>query len=117
MLTDLIFVKYSEQGAQGLLSEGFCRRRAEVQRVAEQYGERLAGYWATDDGEWDVVFILEAPDDHGHPAAGVVANLRGHASGTIARIHRTRLYSPETADADLDVVADMRYAGQDAPAS
>jgi uncharacterized protein with GYD domain len=111
MVADLIHVKYTEHGARAVLQEGFRSRRAEVQRIAEQYGERLAGYWVTDDGEWDVVFVLEAPDDGGHPGAGVVANLRGQASGSIARIRRTRLYSPEAVDADLDLIADMHFAG------
>ena len=80
-MIDLIHIKYTQQGARGLLEEGFCARRAEVQRVAEQYGERVAGYWVTDDGEWDVVFVLEGPDNADHPAGGVAANLRGQASG------------------------------------
>jgi len=114
-MIDLIHIKYTQQGARGLLEEGFCARRAEVQRVAEQYGERVAGYWVTDDGEWDVVFVLEGPDNADQPTGGVAANLRGQASGSIASIRRTRLYAPEAVDVDLGVVSDMRFAGQAAP--
>jgi uncharacterized protein with GYD domain len=116
MAIELILIKYSREGARGVVKEGFGFRRAAIQKVAAEYGERLLGFWATDDGEWDSVVILEATGDN-NPAGSVAANLHGHASGTIERIRRLRLYTPEIADADLGVAADMQWAGQNAPSS
>jgi uncharacterized protein with GYD domain len=108
---ELILTKYSRQGAQGIIEDGFCERRDAIQKVAAQFGETLVGYWATDNGEWDSVAILEASDDN--PAGSVATNLRGVASGSVERFRRFRLYTPEQADADLGVAAEARWAGQD----
>lgn len=112
MTIELILIKYSQQGARGVVEEGFVARRAAIQKVAEDYGEQLVGFWATDDGEWDSATILESTDDH-HPAGSVATNLHARASGTIERVRRLRLYQAEVADEDLGVAAHMHWAGQD----
>jgi len=116
MAIELILTKYTQKGAEGVVKEGFCFRRAAIQKVAEEYGERLVGFWATDDGEWDSVVILEYTADN-NPAGSVATNLHAKASGTIERTRRLRLFTPETADSDLGVSAEMEWAGQSSPPS
>jgi len=108
---ELLMLKYSEKGAAAVVREGLVSRREAVAKAASAVGGRIVGFWATDQGEWDAVFVLETPGEVDQ-AGGVGLNLRGQASGTWERIQRVRLYNPEDVDATLQVADTFRYAGQ-----
>ena len=107
----LKLLKYSEKGAAAVVKEGLASRRAAVEKYLEASGGRLLGFWGTDGGEWDAVFVIEAPAEFDF-SSGVAVNLRGQASGTWERIHSILLYPPEDVDRNLDVADTFRYAGQ-----
>jgi len=108
---ELLMLKYSEKGAAAVVREGLVSRREALAKAASAVGGRIVGFWATDQGEWDAVFVLETPGEVDQ-AGGVGLNLRGQASGTWERIQRVRLYNPEDVDATLQVADTFRYAGQ-----
>jgi uncharacterized protein with GYD domain len=110
-MIQLHLLKYSEKGAAAIMQEGLTSRRAAVEKALEGIGGRLLGFWGTDDGEWDAVFVTEAPADV-DLSSGVALNLRGQASGTWERISSIYLYPPEDVDRNLQVADTFRYAGQ-----
>ena len=107
----LNLLKYSEKGAAAVVKEGLASRRAAVEKILEDFGGRLLGFWGSDDGEWDAVFITEVPAEF-DLSSGVALNLRGKASGTWERFHSIFLYQPEDVDRNLQVADAFRYAGQ-----
>jgi uncharacterized protein with GYD domain len=108
---ELVMLKYSEKGAAAIVREGLVSRREAVAKVVSDLGGRILGFWATDQGEWDAVFVMETPGE-ADQAGGVSTNLRGQASGTWERFQRLRLFNPEDVDASLQVADTFRYAGQ-----
>ena len=107
----LNLLKYSEKGAAAVVKEGLAARRAAVEKILKEFGGRLLGFWATDDGEWDAVFVIEVPTDF-DLSSGVALNLRGQASGTWERVRSIFLYQPEDVDRALQVADSFRFAGQ-----
>jgi uncharacterized protein with GYD domain len=110
-MIQLHLLKYSEKGAAAVMQEGLTSRRAAVDKALEGVGGRLVGFWGTDDGQWDAVFVTETPADV-DLSSGVALNLRGQASGTWERIRSIYLYPPEDVDRNLQASDTFRYAGQ-----
>jgi uncharacterized protein with GYD domain len=114
MAIELIFTKYTQEGCAAIVDGGYVARRAALDKIVTDVGGRLVGYWATDDGEWDSVMIIEGD---GAPAGSATANLRGRASGQVERMRRYRLYNPDETDATLDLLAGVTWPGATGPSS
>jgi uncharacterized protein with GYD domain len=109
-MIEMVLTKYNEKGARGVLAEGLRARRTSIEKIVADFHGTLLGFWATDEGEFDTVTVMEFPDQI--DASGVAVNLQGQASGTWERVRRFRLYTAEAADADLGVGSDFQWAGQ-----
>jgi uncharacterized protein with GYD domain len=107
----LHLLKYSEKGAAAVVKDGLASRRAAVERILEDSGGRVLGFWGTDDGAWDAVFVTEVPAEF-DLSSGVGLNLRGQASGTWERVRSIFLYQPEDVDRSLQVGDAFRFAGE-----
>ena len=101
----LLQVRYTTQGAQGLLKEGGSSRRDLVKNLTEAAGGKLeAFYYAF--GEDDVIVIAEFPDN----TTAMAVSLNVSASGG-ASIRTTQLLEPEEIDAATKISVAYRPPG------
>ena len=98
-------VSYTPQGAQGLQKEGGSARRALVQRLTEQAGGKLEGFYFAL-GESDAYVIAELPD----ATTAAAISLTVGAAGA-ARLETVALLSPEEMDAAAKRTVDYRPPG------
>jgi uncharacterized protein with GYD domain len=83
---------YTKDGLQGLLKEGGSKRRAMVERLAQEMGGTMEAFYFAFGGD-DFHIILDLPSNVDMAAVALVAN----ASGTVkSRI--TVLLTPEELD-------------------
>jgi len=77
----LIEVKYTVDGAKGLLAEGGTKRREAATKAIKSVGGKVeAFYYAF--GKSDVVVILDAPDNVSVAAASLAIGASGGAANT-----------------------------------
>lgn len=88
----LIAANYTQQGVNGLLSEGGTSRRAALQATIESVGGSLEClYYAL--GTTDALIIAEFPDTE----SAVALSMRARAAGALD-ISLTQLVTPEQID-------------------
>jgi uncharacterized protein with GYD domain len=88
----LIQSTYTREGAEGIRSKGGIARRDAITNMARSLGGELEAYYFSF-GEYDVLAILDLPDDE---AAAAVAMVVDAAGGATART--TVLLTPEQID-------------------
>jgi uncharacterized protein with GYD domain len=88
----LIQSTYTREGAEGIRSKGGIARRDAITDMAGSLGGELEAYYFSF-GEYDVLAILDLPDDE---AAAAVAMVVDAAGGATART--TVLLTPEQID-------------------
>jgi uncharacterized protein with GYD domain len=88
----LIQSTYTREGAEGIRSKGGIARRDAITDMARSLGGELEAYYFSF-GEYDVLAILDLPDDE---AAAAVAMVVDAAGGATART--TVLLTPEQID-------------------
>jgi uncharacterized protein with GYD domain len=98
-------VAYTTQGAQGLQKEGGSARRSAVQRLLEQAGGKLEGFYFAL-GESDVYVIADIPDAKTAAAISLAVNATG-----AARLRTVVLVTPEEMDAAAKQAVDYRPPG------
>ena len=92
----LALVKYTPQGAQAVLDGGGTVARRERNRaIFKEIGLEIHSYWMSAEPEWDVVFVLEGPED---PTRDARLQLHQWAGGDIAASSIIRLADPEDVD-------------------
>ncbi|GAA2758972.1 GYD domain-containing protein [Actinopolymorpha rutila] len=88
----LIQSTYTREGAEGIRSKGGVTRREAVTDMARSLGGELGAYYFCL-GEYDVVAILDLPDDEAAAAVGLVVDAAGGAT-----TRTTVLLTPEQID-------------------
>jgi uncharacterized protein with GYD domain len=102
----LLQVKYTAEGARGLLKDGGSKRRAAATALVESVGGRLeAMYYAF--GESDAIVIVDAPDAASVAAASIAIG----ASGSVTS-RTTVLLTPEEVDAAVKKSATYTAPGR-----
>ena len=101
----LLQVRYTTQGAQGLLKEGGSSRRDLVKNLTEAAGGKLEAFYFAF-GEDDVIVIAEFPDNTTATAVSLNVSASGGAS-----IRTTQLLEPEEIDAATKISVAYRAPG------
>src|SRR5262245_44303792 len=83
---------YTKEGLQGLLKEGGSKRRAMVERLAQEMGGKLEAFYFAF-GSDDFHIILDLPSNVDMAAVALVANASGAVKSRI-----TVLMTPEEVD-------------------
>lgn len=96
----LQFVKYTPDGAKGLLETGMVARHATMSDAVAASGGTLHGFWAIEGSHWHVAALAEFSE--GSVAEGV---MRAYASGAWADHEVLRITSP----ADFDAATPFDY--------
>jgi uncharacterized protein with GYD domain len=98
-------VSYTPQGAQGLQKDGGTARRAAVQRLTEQGGGKLEGFYFAL-GECDAYVIADLPDT----TTATAISLAVAAAGA-AHLETVLLVTPEEMDTAARKTVDYRPPG------
>ena len=89
-------VKYSAQGAQAVIDGGgVVARRERNAGIFKEIGLEIVDYWVSADPEYDIVFVVEGPED---PARDARLQLHQWAGGDVASATLIRLADPEDVD-------------------
>ena len=106
----LVAVRYTAEGAQGVIREGGSSRRRAAQQVIESVGGTLECFYFAY-GETDMYTIADFPDELGPVAVSLaVAASGGSVMSTIP------LLTPEQMDAAAGMAVIYRPPGKEAPA-
>jgi uncharacterized protein with GYD domain len=93
---------YTEQGLQGLLDEGGSKRRAMVEKLAEEMGGKLEVFYYAF-GSDDFVIILDLPSNIDMAATAIVARASGMVKSRV-----TVLMDPKEVDQAVRRKVDFR---------
>lgn len=88
------FVKYTPEGAKGLLETGMVAREATMREVVASTGGTMHGFWAVEGGRWHVAALADFPE--GVAVQGV---MQAYAAGAWADHEVLRVASPSDFDA------------------
>ena len=105
MPTYLIKGVLSEQGAKGLLAQGFAAREAQFRDMVAAQGATVRGYWMSDQGELVVMLDQEEPWNR---ATGALSS---YASGAWNSMSVWELFDMPTLDAEMANVPDYTPPG------
>lgn len=98
-------VSYTAQGTQGLQKDGGSARRTAVQRLTDQAGGKLEGFYFAL-GDTDAYIIAELPDATSAAAISLAVNATG-----AAHVRTVALLTPEEMDAVAKKGVDYRPPG------
>ena len=98
-------VKYSSEGAKGVLKDGGSKRKAVVEELLRAHGGRLECFYFAF-GDDDAYLIADVPSNTEAAATAMVVG----ASGA-AQLSTTVLLTPEEIDAAAKVSLDYRPPG------
>jgi uncharacterized protein with GYD domain len=98
-------VNYTVDGTKGLLKDGGTKRRATVQKMIEQLGGKLHGFYYAF-GDYDAYLLVDLPD---HASAAAIS-LSVFAAGG-AQVKTTVLLTPEDIDAATKKTVAYRAPG------
>jgi uncharacterized protein with GYD domain len=87
MPTYIVLANWTEQGIRNV--KDTVARTEQVQAAAEKAGGRLVGSWWTQ-GAYDIVAVLEYPDDETASAAAIAVGMAGNV-----RTQTMRAYTRE----------------------
>jgi uncharacterized protein with GYD domain len=100
----LTMVSYTPEGIKGLVKEGGTARRAAVQKMLENLGGRLEGFYFAF-GENDAYVISEGPDNATAAAISLAITTGAIRTKTIV------LLTPEEVDQAVRIPVDYQPAG------
>ena len=103
----LQLVKWTDEGALGVLDEGFAEQVDETHRLAASLGGSVQGYWFVADGEWHVAALVELGES---PGLLVQALYRMLGSGAVDSVKLLRLV--DAAGVEAAPTVDYRAPGQ-----
>ena len=110
MKTELLLTKLTPEATKGLLDVGPVKRAAYFRSVVEGMGGTVLSYFIASGGEWDLVAIVEYPDDHrGNPAGFLI----GQATGAWVKSINVPLYRPEEIQAALATATSLSRPGDE----
>lgn len=98
----LVQGSYTDQGLKGLLKEGGSKRRAMVEKLAEEMGGKLEMFYFAFGGD-DFVIILDLPGNIDMAATAIVAQASGMVKSRV-----TVLMAPEDVDQAVQRKVDFR---------
>jgi uncharacterized protein with GYD domain len=98
----LVQGSYTDQGLKGLLKEGGSKRRAMVEKLAEEMGGKLDVFYFAFGGD-DFVIILDLPGNIDMAATAIVAQASGMVKSRV-----TVLMAPEDVDQAVQRKVDFR---------
>jgi uncharacterized protein with GYD domain len=101
----LTMVSYTPEGIKGLVKEGGTARRAAVQKMLENLGGRLEGFYFAF-GENDAYVISEGPDNATAAAISLAITTGAIRTKTIV------LLTPEEVDQAVRIPVDYQPAGK-----
>lgn len=93
---------YTDRGLEGLLKEGGSKRRAMVEKLAEEMGGKLDVFYFAFGGD-DFVIILDLPSNIDMAATAIVAQASGMVKSRV-----TVLMAPEEVDEAVQRKVDFR---------
>lgn len=89
----MLRVKYTADGAKGLMKDGGSARRSVAQKLAESVGGRIESFHFAF-GDTDAFVVAELPDASSAAAIALTVSASGGAT-----VHTTVLMTPEEVDA------------------
>ena len=89
----MLRVKYTADGAKGLMKDGGSARRSVAQKLAESVGGRIESFHFAF-GDTDAFVVAELPDAASAAAVALTVSASGGAT-----VHTTVLMTPEEVDA------------------
>ena len=98
----LVQGSYTDKGLEGLLNEGGSKRRAMVEKLAEEMGGKLEVFYYAF-GSDDFVIILDLPSNIDMAATAIVAQASGMVKSRV-----TVLMAPEEVDQAVHRKVDFR---------
>ncbi len=101
----LLQASYSSEGLKGLRKDKASGRKAAVSKLFESVGGKVESMYYSF-GEYDVVLIVEAPDNVAAAAAGLTASASG-----LVRTKTTPLLTVDEADRALEKTPQYRGPG------
>lgn len=101
----LVEVKYSQDGAKGLLAEGGSSRVVASTALIESLGGRLETFYFAF-GETDAYVVIDVPDNASAAAAALITRASG---GVVSRM--TLLVTPDEIDAATKKQGTFRAPG------
>lgn len=101
----LVFAKYTQDGAKGLLKGGGTARRAAVEKSVTGLGARLDSFYFTF-GKEDAVLVIDLPD---HASMAALSLAVGAAGGASTRTQV--LLTPEELDQASKTSVEYRAPG------
>lgn len=105
----LLQVKYTAEGARGLLDEGGSARRAAAQKAVDSLGGRMESFYFAF-GKTDVYVIADMPD---HASMAAMTLTLAASGGTVGRT--TVLLTPEEIDQATRKTPSYRPPGREMP--
>lgn len=103
MATYLQLVKFTDQGAKGILEEGAAARIEAAKTALESIGCTLRDYWYVAGGPWHVAALFDGPADLA--AAAARGGLQIMAAGAAVEYQILQLVE----GSDLDAAAEIAY--------
>ena len=105
----LLNVNYSVEGAKGVLKDGGTARRQVVEKLVQGLGGTIETFYFCF-GKYDVVLVVDLPDNEAVTAASLTVGATG-----AAEVQTTTLLSPE--EVDRAVKRKVTYTPPGAPRS
>jgi uncharacterized protein with GYD domain len=106
--------KYTPEATKSLLAEGPTARAAYFRRTIEAAGGKVLGYYFAEAVDFDVVALIEVPDEERSSVAGSVAiGALNWSSGMAESMRATWLTTPEEFEAALKTATGLAAPGKE----
>jgi uncharacterized protein with GYD domain len=114
MALALGMTKYTPEATKSLLAEGPTARAAYVTKTMEAMGGKVLGYYFAEGSDFDVVALIEVPDEmRSSVAAGIAVGALNWSSGMAESMRVTWLTTPEEFEAALKTATGLAAPGKE----
>jgi uncharacterized protein with GYD domain len=105
--------KFTPDATKALIAEGPVARAAYFNGVIEGMGGRVLGYYFAEGQEFDVVALVDVPDEFRQVPTAVALGALNWSSGMAESIRLTWLTTPEAFEAALKAATGLAAPGKE----
>jgi len=106
--------KFTPEATKALIAEGPVARAAYFKRLMEGLGGKVLGYYFAEGPQFDVVAVIDLPDEmRSQVATGVAIGALNWASGMAESMQVTWLTTPEEFEAALKTAPGLAAPGNE----